>query len=353
MIYIDNMIGPSGFFLPNSSEGRHNNSDNLELIHTSKDGFSELYRGCKNGRFFVYKALKKEYRGNPLYEELLRKDFNIGFSLNHPGICQYYGMVEYPSLGNCIIMDWIDGQTLENLIRNGRIDSRLTKKIICEICDALEYIHRKQIIHRDLKPENVMITNNGHNVKIIDFGLSDTDSYNILKAPAGTRLYASPELIAGEVVDCRTDIWSLGLIINELSSRYSHVSSKCTHRDLSKRYTSVNEVHKAILKEPARKFRNLTVGALTIGALISVAFLLSHIGSEIDENDIAPEIEVTIEPESQTEQEINRSDSTTAQPLAPTPSKKPASKPSSEITDESLDADALDDMFKNASDLIL
>lgn len=353
MIYIDNMIGPSGFFLPNSSEGRHNNSDNLELIHTSKDGFSELYRGCKNGRFFVFKALKKEYRGNPLYEELLRKDFNIGFSLNHPGICQYYGMVEYPSLGNCIIMDWIDGQTLENLIRNGRIDSRLTKKIICEICDALEYIHRKQIIHRDLKPENIMITNNGHNVKIIDFGLSDTDSYNILKAPAGTRLYASPELIAGEVVDCRTDIWSLGLIINELSSRYSHVSSKCTHRDLSKRYTSVNEVHKAILKEPARKFRNLTVGALTIGALISVAFLLSHIGSEIDENDIAPEIEVTIEPESQTEQEINRSDSTTAQPLAPTPSKKPASKPSSEITDESLDADALDDMFKNASDLIL
>ena len=347
------MIGPSGFFIPNFSEGAHKHSDNLELIHTSKDGFSELYRGCKNGRFFVYKALKKEYRGNPLYEELLRKDFNIGFSLNHPGICQYYGMVEYPSLGNCIIMDWIDGQTLENLIRNGRIDSRLTKKIICEICDALEYIHRKQIIHRDLKPENIMITNNGHNVKIIDFGLSDTDSYNILKAPAGTRLYASPELIAGEVVDCRTDIWSLGLIINELSSRYSHVSSKCTHRDISKRYTSVNEVHKAILKEPARKFRNLTVGALTIGALISVAFLLSHIGSEIDENDIAPEIEVTIEPESQTEQEINRSDSTTAQPLAPTPSKKPASKPSSEITDESLDADALDNMFKNASDLIL
>ncbi len=347
------MIGPSGFFIPNFSEGAHKHSDNLELIHISKDGFSELYRGCKNGRFFVYKALKKEYRGNPLYEELLRKDFNIGFSLNHPGICQYYGMVEYPSLGNCIIMDWIDGQTLENLIRNGRIDSRLTKKIICEICDALEYIHRKQIIHRDLKPENVMITNNGHNVKIIDFGLSDTDSYNILKAPAGTRLYASPELLAGEGVDCRTDIWSLGLIIRELSPKYSRISSKCTRRDITERYVSANEVHKAILKEPARKFRNSAVGVLAIGALASIAFILLYKGSAIDENDITPEIEVIAETESQTGQEINKPDSTTVEQLAPTPSKKPASKPSSEITDESLDADALDNMFKNASDLIL
>ena len=347
------MIGPSGFFIPNFSEGAHKHSDNLELIHTSKDGFSELYRGCKNGRFFVYKALKKEYRGNPLYEELLRKDFNIGFSLNHPGICQYYGMVEYPSLGNCIIMDWIDGQTLENLIRNGRIDSRLTKKIICEICDALEYIHRKQIIHRDLKPENIMITNNGHNIKIIDFGLSDTDSYSILKAPAGTRLYASPELITGEGVDCRTDIWSLGLIISELSPRYSSISSKCTHRDLAKRYASANEVHKAILKEPARKFRNLTVGVLAIGALASIAFILLYKGSAIDENDITPEIEVIAETESQTGQEINKPDSTTVEQLAPTPSKKPASKSSSDNADESLDADALDNMFKNASDLIL
>lgn len=347
------MIGPSGFFIPNFSEGAHKHSDNLELIHTSKDGFSELYRGCKNGRFFVYKALKKEYRGNPLYEELLRKDFNIGFSLNHPGICQYYGMVEYPSLGNCIIMDWIDGQTLENLIRNGRIDSRLTKKIICEICDALEYIHRKQIIHRDLKPENVMITNNGHNVKIIDFGLSDTDSYNILKAPAGTRLYASPELLAGEGVDCRTDIWSLGLIIRELSPKYSRISSKCTRRDITERYVSANEVHKAILKEPARKFRNSAVGVLAIGALASIAFILLYKGSAIDENDITPEIEVIAETESQTGQEINKPDSTTVEQLAPTPSKKPASKSSSDNADESLDADALDDMFKNASDLIL
>ena len=178
MFYAHIMPGPSGFFLPNIQNSTNNDSDRLELIHSSDDGFSELYRGCKNGRFFVYKALKKEYRGNPLYEELLRKDFNIGFSLSHTGICQYFGLIDFPSIGNCIVMEWIDGRNLENLISSGEIGKGLARKIICELCDALGYIHKKQIIHRDLKPENIMITDNGHNVKIIDFGFSDADSYS-------------------------------------------------------------------------------------------------------------------------------------------------------------------------------
>lgn len=56
-----------------------------------------------------------------------------------------------------------------------------------QTCAALDYIHRRQIIHRDLKPENIMLTGNGGNVKLIDFGYSDTDSYAVLKQPAGTR----------------------------------------------------------------------------------------------------------------------------------------------------------------------
>ena len=58
------MLGPSGFFLPSGPENADTASNDLELIHTSKDGFNELYRVCKNGRFFVYKALKEEFRGN-------------------------------------------------------------------------------------------------------------------------------------------------------------------------------------------------------------------------------------------------------------------------------------------------
>ena len=182
------MLGPSGFFLPAGAGNTDHDSNDLELIHSSEEGFNELYRICKNGRFFVYKALKAEFRGNNLYEDLLDKDFNIGFSLNHSGICQYYAKIAHPVIGNCIVMEWIDGCTLESLISKGKIEGKLAKKIICEICDALDYMHRKQVIHRDLKPENIIITHNGLNVKIIDFGLSDTDSYGTLNVPAGTRI---------------------------------------------------------------------------------------------------------------------------------------------------------------------
>lgn len=351
MFYAHNMIGPSGFFLPDIDGSTLTYSNRLELIHSSEEGFNELYRGSKNGRFFVYKALKKQYRGNPLYEELLKKDFNIGFSLSYTGICQYYGMIDYPSLGNCIVMEWIDGRTLENLINDGHADSRLVRKIICELCDALDYIHKKQIIHRDLKPENIMITDNGNNVKIIDFGFSDADSYCSFKAPAGTKAYASPELLAGENIDARSDIWSLGVIINELSGRYRHVSSRCLRRDKEKRYGSTAEVKKAVLHEPARKIRNLTTIAAVLITAAAVLYTLS-----INKESAIPET-THIETEATTA----ITDTVKTDP-APIPAEVPyeATKrkaPTSEVpkhnSSESLDADALEDLFKDAAELIL
>ena len=274
------MLGPSGFFLPVGNV--EHDSNELELIHTSAEGFNDLFRVCKNGRFFVYKALKPEFRGNPLYEDLLDKDFNIGFSLSHSNLCQYYAKIQHPAVGTCIVMEWIDGCTLEELIRNGQVDKKLANKIICEICEALDYMHRKQIIHRDLKPENILVTHNGHNVKIIDFGLSDTDSYNTFKSPAGTRIYASPELVAGEAVDLRSDIWSLGVIMNEISSRYRHVAARCIRRDKMKRYGSASEVKRAVLGEVARKGRMIigTIALIGIIAAVAVGLKRAYMSSE-------------------------------------------------------------------------
>ena len=265
------MLGPSGFFLPSGPENADTASNDLELIHTSKDGFNELYRICKSGRFFVYKALKKQYRGNLMYEDLLTKDFNIGFSLTHPGLCQYFGKIRHPEIGNCIVMEWIDGCTLEELISSGHIDKMLAEKIICEICDALGYMHRRQVIHRDLKPENILITHNGQNVKIIDFGLSDADSFAAFKAPAGTKIYASPELLAGEPIDNRSDIWSLGVIIREMHPYYRKVADRCLLRDRAKRFASAEEVKNAILHESSRKFWKAVLWVAVCGVLAALA----------------------------------------------------------------------------------
>ena len=354
--YIQIMLGPSGFFLPDAPDNTHADSQSLELIHSSEGGFNEVYRGSKNGRFLIYKALKKEYRGNPLYEELLKKDFNIGSSLTHTGICQYFSLTDLPQLGHCIVMEWIDGQNLESLIGKGAIDKKLARKIICEICDALEYIHKKQVIHRDLKPENIMITDNGRNVKIIDFGLADADSYWAFKAPAGTKAYASPELIAGEKLDARSDIWSLGVIINELSHCFRHVSSRCLRRGKELRYNSAAEVKKAILQEPARKMRNFTVAAAVFMSIAGAVWIGSghreaetyEPMSKMNADEMAvPEIGATVldslpKPlEAPDQAETHAVKKTTPKDSSP------------HNSEESLDADALDDMFKNAAEMLL
>ena len=351
MFYAHNMIGPSGFFLPDIDGSTLTYSNRLELIHSSEEGFNELYRGSKNGRFFVYKALKKQYRGNPLYEELLKKDFNIGFSLSHTGICQYFGMIDFPAIGNCIVMEWIDGRTLESLIHDGRLDGSMVKKIICELCDALEYIHKKQIIHRDLKPENIMITDNGNNVKIIDFGFSDADSYCSFKAPAGTKAYASPELLAGENIDARSDIWALGMIINELSGRYHHVSSRCLRRVKDKRYNSAADVKKDILHEPVRKIRNMTAAAAVIILAAGGLYMTSGDRITTAQEAVTDKTEVTMTV-TDTVETIQTPSSTS--PTTETPIKKTTtSEAPQHNSNESLDADALEDLFKDAAELIL
>ena len=348
------MLGPSGFFQPNESGNINSDTQNLSLIYSSEDGFSELYRGCKNGRFFVYKALKKEFRGNIFYEELLKKDFNIGFTLNHACICQYFGMIDHPAIGNCIIMEWIDGRTLEELIDKGKVSRQIAKKIICEICDALEYIHHKQVIHRDLKPENIMITSNGDNVKIIDFGLADADSYNILKHPGGTRIYASPELLAGETIDTRSDIWSLGLIIKELTNRYNHISAKCLRRDKEQRYHSASEVKKAVTKAWFRKARILGIimCAFTIAAAAALAYMASHKAGADDTSQSEPTATDIIQESPQDEASTVEDTTITTKPeLKPKQEKTP--RVPQHNSGESLDASDLDTMLDNAAKLIL
>lgn len=345
------MLGPSGFFLAAGPERAETDSNDIELIHSSEEGFSELYRICKNGRFFVYKALKKEFRGNLLYEELLNKDFNIGFSLSHIGICQYFAKISHPVVGNCIVMEWIDGCTLEELIRSGSIDSRLCRKIICEMCDALDYVHKKQIIHRDLKPENIMITYNGQNVKVIDFGLSDTDSYNTFKAPAGTRHYASPELSAGEQVDIRSDIWSLGVIINEISRKYRHVSGRCLQQDKEKRYGSVADIKADILKSETRNVIRTVILLFIVGIAAAVFFIMNGRKTETV-NDATME-----QPAITTEQPLINTETETDIPVTETKVTKQETKPAGRSSDtppvDNIDVDELEQLFNDAAQSIL
>ena len=186
----------------------------------------------------MLKGLKEQYRQDENYKNLLHKEFDILISLQHPNIVSAYSMEEIPEMGTCIVMEWIDGITLEHW--SGRKTEG--EDIFLQLLDAVHYIHAKQIVHRDLKPSNIMITHNGNHVKLIDFGLSDTDDFAILKQPAGTQGYISPEQLVSQQADIRNDIFSIGCILEKIlpSKPYTAIIKRCK-APIAQRYANVDE----------------------------------------------------------------------------------------------------------------
>lgn len=245
-------------------------------VYESKQGYNSLYRCQRYGRLHILKTLQPSYRSQNIYETALRKEFAIGYQLDHPNICHTLGWEQVKDLGNCILLEYIDGMTLKEFMKQKLLTRALAYKFIDELCNALQYIHSKQIVHRDLKPGNILITHNGNNVKLIDFGLSDCDDYDILKLPAGTRYYLAPEVLEeGHVLDLRADIYSLGMVIGEMAQcindkKLVAISRKCTQRKPERRYPSATHVAQAA----KRAFKRTPKMAMMQAAILSSAIIL-------------------------------------------------------------------------------
>lgn len=217
-------------------------------------GFSELVKVKRQGRWFLLKGLKPVYRQQPVYLELLKKEFALMVQLDHPNIVKAYAKEMNDELGPCIVMEYIDGVTLDRFL-DSKPSRKARRKVVDQLIDALAYIHNKQILHRDLKPSNILITHNGNNVKIIDFGLSDADDYAILKQSAGTLEYVAPEQLSHQIpIDCRADLYALGLLLPEVfPHNYRHIAAKCTRKNPEQRYADMEEVGKAFERYDRRR----------------------------------------------------------------------------------------------------
>ncbi|MGM9791447.1 MAG: serine/threonine protein kinase [Candidatus Cryptobacteroides sp.] len=260
----------SGFF--EETEGSITPQGELELLSRSQNGVFILYRCQYEGRYYVLKALQHEFRGKMVYEEMLRKEYEIGAALKHPNIREYYELFEHPLLGSCIRMEWVDGSPLA---ADADQSKAVRRRLLSQLLDAVAYMHLHQVIHRDLKPDNILVTRNGRNVKLIDFSLADSDSYSILKVSAGTPLYASPEQLEGRKGDCRSDIYSLGVILSEFAEnkRQRAVVAKCLRTRSEQRYSCVEELRKAYF--PSVKNRLLLMLAVLVLILSGVGFVLT------------------------------------------------------------------------------
>lgn len=240
---MDSNNSASGFVPPMDMCVSSEFSDFHELAST---GFNCLVRAKRYGRWWMLKGLKNEFRGQTSYELMLRKEFDLMSQLNHRGIAMVNSIEVVDGIGLAIVMEWIDGVTLSEWLR--RQHNRSARRDIAfQLIDALAYIHGKQIVHRDLKPQNIMIAENGNALKIIDFGLSDSDSYALMKQPAGSMGYLSPEQRAGGKPDVRNDIYSLGCILCNLQLGFfsNSVIRRC-RKPIEKRYRNAEEVAVAL-----------------------------------------------------------------------------------------------------------
>ena len=251
---------------------------NLSQCYVSISGHTRIFSATRYGKRYMLKCLKNDFLYTPIYRQALTKEFEIGLQLEHPNICHTIGLEEVENLGTTIVMEYIDGDTLQYLIEQNLLTAQMEHKITQELMNALEYMHNKQIIHRDLKPSNIMVTHNGTNVKLIDFGLSDSDSFTILKLPAGTSGYIAPEqLLSGAKSDPQADIYSLGMVLLDMAKATHDKSLKqmaevCACRDLNIRPKSIREVREYQYESPLMKIASIVLGIISCLLICLIAF---------------------------------------------------------------------------------
>ena len=219
---------------------------------------STVYQGKKYGKWHIIKRIKPQFKDNPQYRELFMKEFDNGVQLDHPNIVRFEDKGEDAD-GLWYTMEYVDGRPLSDMIKSGELikNERLTRSIITQLCDALTYVHKKQIVHRDLKPDNILVTYRGDNVKVLDFGLAYSDSYDDHLVKAGTPKYAAPEQMnKGNLVDQRADIYAVGLILLEMCTgslvdktastvqnpNFKLVINRATQADPERRYHDCREL---------------------------------------------------------------------------------------------------------------
>jgi len=215
------------------------------------------------------KKLKKEHEDIILFREALRKEFEIGFRLEHPNIVRYVSFHD-----DEILMEYVDGEDLLAFLKNHPTyfeDAEHIDKFVGQLLSALQYLHANQVLHLDLKPENIMLTRIGCDVKVVDLGCCYSDTF--VDSTGYTTQYAAPEQLVGRKVDVRTDIYAVGKILELLPHPpiYNKVIKRCLNKNPQDRYPSIADLKAALATKKIVRKNMMWVASITV---VVFSFLL-------------------------------------------------------------------------------
>jgi eukaryotic-like serine/threonine-protein kinase len=201
-------------------------------------GMGEVYRArdTRLERTVAIKVLPSHLSENSEAKQRFDREARTISSLNHPHICTLFDVGHHDGI-DYLVMEYLEGETLADRLRKGPLPVEQVLKHGVEICEGLERAHRNGIVHRDLKPGNIILTKMG--AKLMDFGLAKASLMSpsassspmvTLSTPAeghpvtaqgtvvGTFQYMSPEQVEGKEADARSDIFSLGAVLYEMTT---------------------------------------------------------------------------------------------------------------------------------------
>ena len=184
-------------------------------------GMAKVYKAKCHllNRIVAIKILRPEFAADEDFVKKFRRESQAAASLSHPNIVSIYDVGQEGDI-YYIVMEYVKGRTLKKLIseNGGPLEVGRAIEIARQVCKALDHAHKNRIIHRDIKPQNILVTDDDV-VKVTDFGIARAANGSTITYTGdvvGTAYYFSPEQARGGIVDERTDIYSLGIVLYEM-----------------------------------------------------------------------------------------------------------------------------------------